>query len=146
MLFNSVSYVIFLPLCVIGYYLLPIRFRNLFLLAASYYFYMCWVPQYAVLISFSTVVTWITGFGIEKTKSQKKKKWALAANIFINIGILFIFKYYNFFTEILESIFHMVLPKSRLLLPVGISFYTFQALGYSIDVYRGEAGLGGGAA
>lgn len=143
MLFNSISYIIFLPLCVIGYYFLPVRFRNLFLLAASYYFYMCWVPQYAVLIAFSTVVTWLTGFGIERTKNQRKRKWALAVNIFINIGILFAFKYYNFFTEILENVFHMVFPKSSLLLPVGISFYTFQALGYSIDVYRGEAGIGG---
>lgn len=121
---------------------MPVRFRNLFLLVASYYFYMCWVPQYAVLIAFSTGVTWLASFGVEKIKCQNKKKWALAANLFINIGILFAFKYYNFFTEIIESVFHMALPKSNLLLPVGISFYTFQALGYSIDVYRGE-GLGG---
>lgn len=106
MLFNSVSYAVFLPVSVIGYYLTNFRYRNIFLLAASYYFYMCWMPQYAVLIGFSTAVTWGAGFFIDKSESSVKRKMALGLNIIINIGILFIFKYYNFFTDILELLLY----------------------------------------
>lgn len=146
MLFNSVSFALFLSVCAAGYYFTPYWFRNVFLLAASYYFYMCWMPQYAILIGFSTFVTWGAGFFIDKSKSANNRKIALCLNLIINIAILFIFKYYNFFTDILELLLNKndFLPRTNLLLPVGISFYTFQALGYTIDVYRGENYPGGG--
>lgn len=143
MLFNSVSYVLFLPICVLLYYLLPPRIRNLFLLIASYYFYMCWMPQYAMLIGFSTVVTWVSGYLLDKTHSPTGRKQLLVANIVLNLGILFVFKYFNFFMDTVTAITGVgQSARINLLLPVGISFYTFQALGYSIDVYRGEAGGG----
>lgn len=139
MLFNSVSYVIFLPISVILYFVLPQKFKNVFLLIASYYFYMCWMPQYAILIGFSTLATWLTGYWLEKTTGETERKVVLGANIAVNLAILFVFKYYNFFAGLIETITgNMVdMYRSSLLLPVGISFYTFQALGYSIDVYRG---------
>lgn len=143
MLFNSVQYILFLPLCVVLYYLVPQRWRNLFLLAASYYFYMCWVPQYALLMAASTVTTWLCGFFVDQAKQGPLRKAALAFNIAVNLGILFLFKYYNFFVSLITRLMAALgivvsLPASGLLLPVGISFYTFQALGYSIDVYRGD--------
>ncbi len=147
MLFNSVSYVLFLPICVLLYYLLPHKIRNLFLLIASYYFYMCWMPQYALLIGFSTVITWTAGYLLEKTHSPTGRKWLLVSNIVLNLGILFVFKYFNFFMDAIDAVTGGVIqsPRINLLLPVGISFYTFQALGYSIDVYKGKVGGGGKA-
>lgn len=140
MLFNSVSYVLFLPICVLLYYLLPQKIRNLFLLIASYYFYMCWMPQYAMLIGFSTIVTWGSGYLLDKTHSPTGRKQVLIANIVLNLGILFVFKYFNFFMDTVTAITGVgQSARINLLLPVGISFYTFQALGYSVDVYRGEA-------
>jgi D-alanyl-lipoteichoic acid acyltransferase DltB (MBOAT superfamily) len=143
MLFNSVQYILFLPLCVVLYYLVPQRWRNLFLLVASYYFYMCWVPQYALLMAVSTLTTWLCGFFVDGAKRGFWRKAALVANIVVNLGILFLFKYYNFFISLITRSlavlgFSAAFPSSSLLLPVGISFYTFQALGYSIDVYRGD--------
>lgn len=144
MLFNSVSYVIFLPVCAGIYYVVPYKMRNLFLLAASYYFYMCWMPQYALLIGFSTVVTWLAGYWMDQIQNPAVRRGILGINIACNLGILFLFKYYNFFTDVLERICNgaVQFEKSSLLLPVGISFYTFQALGYSIDVYKTDAGGG----
>lgn len=142
MLFNSFHFLLFFPLVCVVYYLLPYRFRWLFLLLASYYFYMNWQPVYAFLIFGSTLITYSCGLLIEKYQEKRKKqKLFLIGSLILNFGILFIFKYYNFLTE---NIFLLLsswgirwtLPKFTLLLPVGISFYTFQAVGYSIDVYR----------
>lgn len=143
MLFNSVQYVLFLPICIVGYYLLPCKIRNRFLLFVSYFFYMCWNPYYILLLFFSTIVTWFCGFGIAKSQKGILQKAVLCGTIIVNISILFLFKYYNFFWDITSAIFAKVgiilsVPKLSLLLPVGISFYVFQALGYAIDVYRGE--------
>lgn len=143
MLFNSVQYIFFLPLCAILYFLVPQRWRNLFLLMASYYFYMCWMPQYALLMAASTLTTWLCGFFVDRAKRGPMRKAALALNIGVNLGILFLFKYYNFFISLVTRSMAVLgiavsFPASSLLLPVGISFYTFQALGYSIDVYRGD--------
>jgi alginate O-acetyltransferase complex protein AlgI len=141
--FNSIHYLIFFPAVVLGYFIIPSKLKNIFLLISSYYFYMCWMPQYALLIFFSTVCTYFAGYLIEKESKVISKKIFLGINIVINIGILFIFKYFNFFTSSLQSIFnilniHIYLSDlhTTFLLPAGISFYTFQALGYSIDVYR----------
>ncbi len=115
----------------------------MFLLLASYYFYMNWKPIYAVLILTSTVLTYVCGLLVEKyTNNRRKQKTALTISLLLNFGILFVFKYFNFINDSIFSLFtdhgiHWTIPNLDILLPVGISFYTFQAVGYSIDVYRG---------
>lgn len=144
MLFNSIAFIIFFPLVCLVYFLLPHRFRWVFLLVASYYFYMNWEPTYALLIFTSTAVTYVCGRLVEKYREDKsRKKLFLIANLAINLGILFLFKYYNFINNtVFEGLdylgIHWPIPNFDILLPVGISFYTFQAVGYSIDVYRGD--------
>lgn len=140
MLFNSVSFLIFFPIVVLGYFALPEKFKNHWLLVASYYFYMCWQPVYALLILFSTVTTYYCAVLIDRAKNQKQKKLFLTVNIVMNIAILGYFKYFNFIVESLLAVFPSlsISPNNNLLAVVGISFYTFQSLGYSIDVYRGE--------
>jgi D-alanyl-lipoteichoic acid acyltransferase DltB (MBOAT superfamily) len=135
--------VFFFPVVVAAYFSMPHRFRWVFLLAASYYFYMCWKPEYAVLIILSTAIDYFAGvrMGREAEKS-KRKKW-LTMSLVSNFGLLFAFKYFNFFSEnvrVLLSQFNVFYdsPTFHLLLPVGISFYTFQTVSYSIDVYRGH--------
>ena len=139
MLFNSVSFLIFFPIVVLVYFAIPEKFKNIWLLLASYYFYMSWQPVYALLILFSTVTTFYCAVLIDKADTQTKKKVYLAINIILNIAILFYFKYFNFFVETLLAVFpSLTISKNNdLLAVVGISFYTFQSLGYSIDVYRG---------
>lgn len=143
MLFNSFIFLIFFPTVVLLYFLLPHKYRWFFLLIASYYFYMNWKPVYAVLILASTIVTFSSAILMEYTAEQRKKRVFLIVSLLINFGILFTFKYFNFINEniiaILESMnVRWSVPNLDLLLPVGISFYTFQAVGYTIDVYRGE--------
>ncbi|QOJ30203.1 MAG: MBOAT family protein [Ignavibacteriales bacterium] len=143
MLFNSFEFLVFFPLVVLVYFLLGHRFRWIFLLAASYYFYMNWQPIYAVLIFFSTLITWGCGVLLENAKSLNQKRIFLTVSLIINFGILFLYKYFDFINS---SIFGLLenfgirwsVPNLDLLLPVGISFYTFQAVGYTIDVYRGD--------
>ncbi len=143
MLFNSIEFLLFFPSVVLIYFLLPHKFRWIFLLISSYYFYMNWKPIYAVLISFSTLITWASGILVEKSSSTNKKKLFLTISLIINFSILFTFKYFDFINE---SVFEALeffnirweVPNLDLLLPVGISFYTFQAVGYTIDVYRGD--------
>ena len=103
---------------------------------------MNWEPVYALLLLTSTIVTYLSALGIDRFSEKGKKKICLIGSLFINLGILFLFKYYNFLaSEIAEVLqysgWSIRVPKFTLLLPVGISFYTFQALGYAIDVYRG---------
>ncbi len=138
MLFNSLEYLIFLPIVVIIYNLLGKKFKNIFLLLASLSFYSFWNVKYTFLMLFSIFVTYITGIYIEKNRGHiKKMKLAVFFCFFINLGILFVFKYFNFFADLLNNFsgknFNIAID---VLLPVGISFYTFQALGYTIDVYR----------
>lgn len=140
MLFNSLAFLAFFPAVVVVYWLLPQKFRNVFLLVASYYFYMNWEPIYALLILFSTCTTWATGLLIEKYPSHRKA--TLWANIAVNLGVLFLYKYAGFANQVVHDLLSalgasMEVPDFSLLLPVGISFYTFQAIGYSIDVFRG---------
>ena len=144
MLFNSFAFLIFFPLVCLIYFILPYKYRWAFLLVASYYFYMNWKPVYAVLIFSSTIITYYSAIFIEKFRTDLKlKKFFLVISLLLNFGILFIYKYFNFINESVFSILSYVnlqweVPNLDILLPVGISFYTFQAVGYTIDVYRGD--------
>lgn len=145
MLFNSIAFLLFFPIVCVLYFSIPtsqIKARNLMLLFASYYFYMNWEPAYALLLFASTIVTFFAALGIEHFEKKQRKKFCLVSCIVLNLSILFLFKYYNFLTSNIETFLQtsgwgIDIPKFGLLLPVGISFYTFQAMGYSIDVYRG---------
>ena len=151
MLFNSLQFLIFFPIVAAMYYIVPQKLKNYWLLIASYYFYMCWNAKYALLLLFSTVATWLSGLILQKIKDgeledRKKeicKKLVVAVCFGVNLAILFFFKYFNFALDILEQglqLVHIQLnrPVFDIVLPVGISFYTFQALGYTMDVYRGD--------
>ena len=145
MLFNSIQFLLFSPTVCVLYFCIPtshLRMRNLWLLLASYYFYMNWQPAYALLLLTSTVVTFGAALGIDRFKDERGKRLCLVGSLLLNLAILFLFKYYNFIASNIETLLQVSglsldLPEFGLLLPVGISFYTFQALGYSIDVYRG---------
>jgi alginate O-acetyltransferase complex protein AlgI len=144
MLFNSIHYLIFLPIVVGLYYAIPHRWRWLLLLIASYYFYMCWKAEYAVLMVISTSVAYLAGRGISRTSEPRVKKTLLLTSITILLGILFAFKYFNFVNASLRSFLLYLsvplgIPYFNVLLPVGISFYTFQKISYLVDVFRGTA-------
>ncbi|MBD5366847.1 MAG: MBOAT family protein [Bacteroides sp.] len=139
MLFNSLEFLVFFPTVVILYWILTPRLRNPMLLIASYYFYMNWQPVYALLILLSTLTTYL-GAILINDKPEHKKVW-IWGSISINISILFLFKYLTFAADSIQHLMDSVgigiqLPQFTLLLPVGISFYTFQAVGYLIEVYR----------
>ncbi len=150
MLFNSTQFLLFFPFVTLVYFIIPQKVSYLWLLAASYYFYMGWNPHYIVLLLFITTVTYLSGIVIEKVPeglSEKKtiayKRIIVAISFLYNLGILFYFKYINFASMILmemASKLHIVLniPTFDVILPVGISFFTFQALSYTVDVYRGD--------
>ena len=143
MLFNSFAFLIFFPIVTLAYFLIPQRFKYLWLLAASYYFYMSWNPQYAVLILASTVITFLSGIIISRVKTSAAKKWAVFGSFASNLAILFFFKYFYFTVDNINAVRALMnlpayTPKFDIILPVGISFYTFQALSYTADVYRGE--------
>lgn len=141
MLFNSLRFLVFFPLVFLLYWALPHKARKYFLLAASYYFYMCWKPEFIVLILYSTAVDYLCALGMERRAEHKKL--FLAVSLTMNLGLLFFFKYFNFFGETLTALCRAVsipfsTPVLSIILPVGISFYTFQTLSYTIDVYRGR--------
>ncbi len=143
MLFNSFSYGIFLPLVFIIYWCLPHRFRWVLLLLSSYYFYMSWNLKYVVLILGTTVVSYAAALLLERASSVRKKNWILAGTVVICLGVLFVFKYLEFLLNSFVSFANMFTLKLHpvalgLMLPVGISFYTFQTMSYVIDVYRGN--------
>ncbi len=100
MLFNSLHFLVFFPVVCIIYFLLPsLKTRNIFLLCASYYFYMNWQPVYALLLFSSTLITYLAALGIAKYPEQSKKRLCLISSLILNLGILFLFKYYNFAAE-----------------------------------------------
>jgi alginate O-acetyltransferase complex protein AlgI len=145
MTFNSLSFALFLPIFLLIYYAIYNRssLRNVLLLVGSYIFYMAWYWQFAGLIVISTLLDYTIGNKLAKTTSQSRKRLLVTTSLVVNLGILGIFKYYNFFIDSTQSIFISMgieLPDiyHQLLLPVGISFYTFQTLSYTIDVYRGK--------
>lgn len=134
MLFNTIDFLYFFILVVTVYFIMPKRYTWVLLLASSYFFYMYWKPIYILLIVFSTFVDYFSAIMIEKSTTKVKKKLFLILSLCSNLGLLFVFKYFNFFSEIFTDGFFT----HKLLLPVGISFYTFQTLSYTIDVYRGR--------
>lgn len=143
MIFNSVDFLIFFPVVTLIYFIVPKKVRYIWLLIASYFFYMCWNVKYVLLLLASTVITWFCGRLIYTVKKPVLKKAVLILCLCANLGILFLFKYFDFFlancNRILSALQVRILEKRfDVLLPVGISFYTFQALGYTIDVYRGK--------
>ena len=141
MLFNSSDFLLFFPIVVGLYYIIPASYRYLWLLAASYYFYMQWNPVYVLLLLTSTAVTYLGGIILDKAKDKRKRKICLVSAISINLAILAYFKYANMFVGYLNSGISLLggntIPwDNAIILPVGISFFTLQALGYLIDVYR----------
>lgn len=141
MIFNSLNFLIFFPIVIIIYYLIPYRFRWGFLLLASYFFYINLNPFYVLLLAGVTLTTYIFTLIIDQAKTDQKKKILLIINIIVTLLPLFFFKYYTFINDgIISMLQHSglrwPLPEIKLLLPVGISFYTFMAIGYSIDVYN----------
>ena len=142
MLFNSFSFVVFLPIVVALYYTFPHKLRWLLLLLASCYFYMAFVPKYILILFALIVVDYYLAIFIEKETDPKKKKLALVFGIVSNVSLLFVFKYFNFFNENIASLAHLLgwnysVGFLRLALPLGLSFHTFQSLSYLIEVYRG---------
>ncbi len=144
MLFNSLAYAVFLPLVTLVYFVLPHRFRWAALLVFSYYFYMSWDPELVVLILFTTAVSWGCGLLVERWRARPAlKKAALYTGVGLCLAVLFFFKYFNFVSASVTAVCRVVglpltAPVLELILPVGISFYTFQTLSYVIDVYRGD--------
>jgi alginate O-acetyltransferase complex protein AlgI len=139
MLFNSFQYWIFFLIVTMLFYSMPFRIGKVLLLLASYVFYMWWDPRFIILILTSTVVDYFLGIWLEVT-SGRRKKLLLAISLVVNLGFLGFFKYYDFFAGSLAGLLHI--PKSsvvlQVVLPVGISFYTFASLSYTLDVYWGK--------
>lgn len=143
MLFNSFEFALFLPIVFLVYWLVcrGRLTRNLWIVAASYLFYGWWDIRFLFLIIFTSLCSYASGILIEKNKSKGAKRAWLSCNIILNLGILCLFKYFNFFSHSFAAILRLIgfTPDDvtlNLILPVGISFYSFQALSYSIDVYR----------
>ena len=141
--FNSMAYAIFLPVVFIAYWMLPHKYRWILLLLSSYYFYMSWNPKYVVLILLTTVVSYVAALLLEKQVNTKTRKRILITTLLVCLGVLFVFKYFNFATASVFAFLgrfsiHLRPATLNLLLPVGISFYTFQTLSYVIDVYKGK--------
>lgn len=142
MLFNSLQFVIFFPLVTLLYFLLPYKFRWLHLLVASCIFYMAFVPVYILILFLTIIIDYIAGIIIEPAEG-KRRQWFLAMSIVANVGLLAFFKYYNFFADNANVIFHAFhstssIPLLKIILPIGLSFHTFQAMSYTIEVYRGN--------
>ena len=143
MLFNSFEFLIFFPVVTLLYFVLPRRVRWIWLLVTSYFFYMNWHAGYALLMLASTVVTFVCSWVISNTQDPRRRKGVLIAGLVANLGMLAYFKYTGMLLDIINRVCDFVglnyqTPKVSILLPVGISFYIFQALSYMIDVYKGK--------
>lgn len=151
MLFNSLQFLIFFPIVVLVYYVISDKYKYLWLLAASYYFYMSWNARYGLLLLTATLISWLSGLALErvscKDSEEDKKirtgKVIVAISFILCLGLLFWFKYTNYTLELITDAFSRLgigfsVPRFDIVLPVGISFYTFQALSYTVDVYRGH--------
>ena len=144
MRFDSYTYALFLPAVFCIYWMLSgrLKWQNLFLLAASYLFYGWWDWRMLGLIVLTSLTTWGSALMMRGDRSAHDRAWA-AANIVLNMGVLAVFKYLGFLRDSLVALMgilgvHPDWPTLNILLPVGISFYTFQAVSYTVDVYRGE--------
>ena len=141
--FNSIEFLLFLPLITALYFLDTGKRRWIILLAASYWFYMAWVPKFVILLLVATIIDYLVAIKITSVTEKKTKRLVLLISIFANLGILVLFKYNDFFIENVNEIIEQCggrsqIPLLRLVLPMGISFYTFQTMAYTIDVYRGN--------
>ncbi len=138
MLFNSLAFLVFFPLVTLAYYLLPHRFRWILLLAASCYFYMAFVPEYILILAVTIGVDFFAGLMI--ARAQGVQKWRfMMLSVIVNIAFLFVFKYYGFFRENVNAAFGQdVIPLWKIILPIGLSFHTFQSLSYIFEVYNGR--------
>lgn len=142
MLFNSIEFIFFFLIVTTIYFILPFKFRWIWLLAASCYFYMVFKPIYILILGFTIVVDYFAGISIENAEGPKRKMF-LTASIVANIGVLAIFKYYNFLNFNIGFLLNHFgyrnhIPYLSILLPIGLSFHTFQAMSYTIEVYRGN--------
>ena len=142
MVFNSYDFLIFFPLVTVIYFLLPHRFRWIHLLASSCIFYMFFIPVYILILAFTIVIDYFAGILIEKQEG-KRRWWFLLMSLIANIGVLAVFKYYNFFADNIMGIaqligFKLEIPYLSWILPIGLSFHTFQAMSYTLEVYKGN--------
>ena len=143
MVFNSFAFLIFFPIVLLLYFALPKKLSWIMLLLASYYFYISWNVELIYLIVFTTLISWVCAMLIERSQKRTVRKLFLVLTLVTSLGVLFFYKYFNFLSDsVVETLkifgiganpFHL-----DLILPVGISFYTFQTLSYVIDVYRGD--------
>lgn len=150
MLFNSIHFLFFFPIVTLFYFIFPHKIRWIWLLFTSYYFYMAWNPKYALLLAIVTIITYISGLLIDRSDSiQSEKKRVFQRKLWVilslisNLAILFFFKYFHFaifnINRLLSYLgMQLIQPEFDVLLPLGISFYTFKAISYTLDVYRGE--------
>jgi alginate O-acetyltransferase complex protein AlgI len=144
MLFNSFDFILFFPIVTILFFLLPQRFRWPLLLTASCFFYMYFIPVYILILFFTIIIDYIAGIYLEDTHDAKRKRLYLGLSIVANVGVLAVFKYYNFFLDNLNAAsmatFEQFLPLRYLAiaLPIGLSFHTFQAMSYTFEVYYGR--------
>ena len=142
MLFNSIHFFLFFIIVTPLYFLLKHRFRWILLLSASCYFYMAFIPVYILILGFTIVIDYFAGILLEGSEGGKRKYW-LIASLVANIGVLAVFKYYNFLNNNLSELLNIFgyqnsVPNLSILLPIGLSFHTFQAMSYTIEVYRGH--------
>ena len=142
MLFNSFHFLVFFPVVTTLYFLLPHRFRWGLLLTASCYFYMAFIPKYILILFVTITVDYFAGIGLETTQGNKKK-WILLASILANVGMLGFVKYFNFANENIAALANFIdwnypIENLSIILPIGLSFHTFQSLSYTIEVYRGH--------
>ncbi|MBL7946612.1 MAG: MBOAT family protein, partial [Flavobacteriales bacterium] len=145
MLFHSFAFLVFLPLVYLLYWYVfnrGLRVQNTFVLFASYVFYGWWDWRFLGLLFFSSFSDFLLALAIDRSPTQRRKKTWVVVSLVLNLGVLGLFKYFNFFRDGLADLMQGLgmqpdLPTLQLLLPVGISFYTFQSLSYTIDIYRG---------
>ncbi|QNF35294.1 MBOAT family protein [Adhaeribacter swui] len=143
MLFNSLEFLLFFPVVTLLFFLLPHRFRWVLLLVASCFFYMFFKPIYILILLITIIIDYYAGILIQNSPTKKKKKFYLIWSLVANISVLAIFKYFNFFNDNITSVsewlgYENPIPYLTILLPIGLSFHTFQAMSYTIEVYRGH--------
>ena len=143
MLFNSFEFAVFFPVVTILFFLLPHRFRWLLLLLASCFFYMFFKPVYILILIFTIVIDYFAGLWIARQQDKRKRKFLLLSSIVANVGVLVVFKYYNFLAINFNEVFGALhyggkIPILDIVLPIGLSFHTFQAMSYTVEVYRGN--------